>query len=258
VANPAKWSSTSDTPDVTLPDATYQQPAKTDKRLIMEKTLSNITLADGSVLEAPDAEGIIRHRDIAGNIDKSYGPADLEYAWLSLNFLESTPECITDAQIAAAQARQDVATPGPWEAIGDVVQTSYIDEGKLPERHRHYGICQVIGDYGLLEEDTAFIANSREDLRRALNEIKRLRSILYIKPSDEAFLVHVTSENGACRSILSVNNTSLDKNLFRRHWREAREAAYVTGDDSDIKAICDILQHRGWNISDVSSITVTL
>lgn len=72
---------------------------------------------------------------------------------------------LSEAELKAMRARCQAATAGPWAAERDFAQGSYT-------------VIAEDGDdlaRGLYSRDVAFVANSRSDLPRCLDEIERLR-----------------------------------------------------------------------------------
>ena len=81
---------------------------------------------------------------------------------------------MADLTSAEFKALADAATPGPWQILVgylEVVETAYIDEGKIPERRGHFGICETWGGTRGIGPDADFIAacgTHRERIYKAL------------------------------------------------------------------------------------------
>ncbi|MDE2103537.1 MAG: hypothetical protein KGL39_40230 [Patescibacteria group bacterium] len=75
---------------------------------------------------------------------------------------------MTDAELAAIEARTNDATPGPW--IDDDGYRVLRSDGKCLFEGKHFEVCRY--------EDMTFCAHAREDVPSLLAEVRRLRAEL--------------------------------------------------------------------------------
>ncbi|MFJ2033576.1 hypothetical protein [Streptosporangium sp. NPDC087985] len=109
----------------------------------------------------------------------------------------TTPEPLTDEELAAIEELAEAATPGPWfirhlddEAAMNLVAISTVPDTGHGERwpdfdHREIVAATLIQHPryvdvadGRWDENAQFIADARQDIPRLIAEIKRLRQLL--------------------------------------------------------------------------------
>ncbi|WP_329089577.1 hypothetical protein [Streptosporangium sp. NBC_01469] len=109
----------------------------------------------------------------------------------------TTPEPLTDEELAAIEELAEAATPGPWfiRHLDDEVAMSLVaistvpDTGhgeRWPDFDHHEIVAATLIQHpryvgvadGRWDENAQFIANARQDIPRLIAEIKRLRQLL--------------------------------------------------------------------------------
>lgn len=89
---------------------------------------------------------------------------------------------LSDERIAEIRAREQAATPGPWEVEGKshmafacIVSSSQYDP--INDRQRRIvKMCGIASPAGEGSNNASFIANARQDVPDLLTEVTRLRS----------------------------------------------------------------------------------
>ena len=100
-------------------------------------------------------------------------------------------EPLTDADLGDFDALEEAATPGPWEAVPDVMDDgTYFIVTRHPDFCRGAFVMDTCGDQGPKAEfreqrmaevslaDAAFVAHLRQAIRPLTAEVRRLRAVL--------------------------------------------------------------------------------
>ncbi|MFF1917477.1 hypothetical protein ACFVYE_39230 [Streptomyces sp. NPDC058239] len=117
----------------------------------------------------------------------------------------STPEPLTDEELADIEERTEATTPGPWHVriLDDDWAMNLVAVGTVPDTGRgerwpdfdHHQIVAAtlvqqpryvdVAD-GRWDENAQFIANARQDIPRLIAEIRRLRRLLKANAAQDA------------------------------------------------------------------------